>query len=122
MDRIEMRKGISLLKGLLGGYALTIGLLLLLTLLVYRFRMPETGVHVGICTIYVLACFLAGLLCGRQMVNRRFLWWMLAGGLYFAVLFLASLIAGHQVMEEAPRTLLVLFLCTTSGMFGGMVL
>ena len=84
-----MRKGISLLKGLLGGYALTIGLLLLLTLLVYRFRMPETGVHVGICTIYVLACFLAGLLCGRQMVNRRFLWGMLAGGLYFAVLFLA---------------------------------
>ncbi len=65
--------------------------------------------------------FLAGLLCGRQMVNRRFLWGMLAGGLYFAVLFLASLIAGHQVMEEAPRSLLVLFLCTMSGMFGGMV-
>ena len=69
-----MRKAISLLKGLFGGYVLTIGLLLLLTLLVYRFHMPETGVHVGICAIYVLACFLAGLLCGRQVVNKRFLW------------------------------------------------
>ncbi len=116
-----MRKAISLLKGLFGGYVLTTGLLLLLTLLVYRFHMPETGVHVGICVIYVLACFLAGLLCGRQVVNKRFFWGMLAGGLYFAVLFLASLIAGHQVTEEAPRTLLVLFLCTMSGMFGGMV-
>ena len=116
-----MRKTISLLKGLFGGYVLTIGLLLLLTLLVYRFHMPETGVHVGICAIYVLACFLAGFMCGRQVVNKRFLWGMLAGWLYFAVLFLASLVAGHQVTEETPRTLLVLFLCTMSGMFGGMV-
>lgn len=116
-----MKKGISLLKGLLGGYVLTLGLLLLLTLLVYRFHMPETGVHIGICAIYVLACFLAGFLCGRQVVNKRFLWGLLAGGLYFVVLLLASLIAGHQLTGETPRTLLVLFLCTASGMFGGMI-
>lgn len=116
-----MKKGVSLLKGLLGGYLLTIGLLLLLTLLVYRFHLPETGVHIGICAIYVLASFVAGLVCGRQVVSRRFLWGLAAGGLYFVVLLLASLVAGHQVMEETARTVLVLFLCTMSGMFGGMV-
>jgi len=117
----EQTKAVALLKGILGAYLVTLGLLLLLTLFVYRFQLPEKAVSIGICAIYVCAGLTAGFFTGKQAVAKRFLWGLIAGAVYFIVLLVASLVAGHEVADNVARTVLVLFLCTASGMLGGML-
>lgn len=75
----------------------------------------------GICLIYVLAGMLGGVIAGKKAVSRRFLWGLLAGGVYFAILVVVSLVAGHPVVDQMGRFLFVLLLCALSGMLGGML-
>ena len=111
----------AVLKSILGAYLITFLLLLLLTVLVYRFHIPEGAVQGGICLIYVLAGMLGGVIAGKKAVSRRFLWGLLAGGVYFAILVVVSLVAGHPVVDQMGRFLFVLLLCAVSGMLGGML-
>ncbi len=111
----------AVLKAILGAYIITFALLLLLTVLVYRLHLPEGAVQGGICLIYVLAGMLGGILAGKQAISKRFLWGLLAGGAYFAILVVVSLVAGHPVVDQPGRFIFVLLLCTLSGMLGGML-
>ena len=81
-----------ILKCLLLSYLLTTGLLLLLSLMLYRFQLSEQIVTICITCIYILVTFLAGFLFGKREGNRKFLWGLLAGILYFLILFLLSMI------------------------------
>lgn len=110
-----------LLKCLLFSYLVTAGLLLLLALLLYRFQLEEKVVSIGIIAIYIVVTFLAGFLTGKKMGTRKFLWGLLMGGLYFAVLVLVSLMVNHRLSDVASNFITVMFLCGGSGMLGGMV-
>lgn len=112
---------IFVLKCLLFSYVLTAGLLLLLALLLYRFSLGEKIVNVCIILIYIAVTFLAGLIAGKRAGNRRFLWGLLMGSLYFAVLAVVSLAVNRSIQDVASDFLTVLLLCCGSGMLGGMV-
>lgn len=110
-----------ILKSLLISYLLTAGLLLLLALLLYRFGLSEKIVSLCITGIYILVTFLAGFLMGKREGNRKFLWGLFMGGLYFLVLALVSLAVNHGISGLTTSFFSVLFLCTLSGMLGGML-
>ena len=110
-----------ILKCLLLSYLLTTGLLLLLALLLYRFDLTEKVVSVCIIGIYILVTFLAGFLAGKREGNRKFLWGLLLGGLYFLILIGISLIVNHGMGDVAGNFFTVLILCCGSGMLGGML-
>lgn len=110
-----------ILKCLLLSYLLTTGLLLLLALLLYRFQLTEKVVSVCIVGIYILVTFLAGFLAGKREGNRKFLWGLLLGGLYFLILIVISLIVNQGMGEVAGNFFTVLILCCGSGMLGGML-
>lgn len=110
-----------ILKCLLLSYLLTTGLLLLLSLMLYRFQLSEQIVTICITCIYILVTFLAGFLFGKREGNRKFLWGLLAGILYFLILFLLSMIVNDGLSAISGRLFTVLFLCAGSGMLGGML-
>ena len=96
-------------------------LLLLLALLLYKLQLSETVVKIGIVVIYVIAGLSGGILLGKTMKEKKFIWGLVAGLLYFAVLFLASALAKGGFHMEPARVLTTLILCGVSGMAGGMI-
>lgn len=110
-----------ILKNLLISYLLTAGLLLLLSLLLYRFGLSEKLVAMGITAIYVIATFLAGFLAGKREQTRRFLWGLLMGALYFVLLTAISLVVDSNAVELGSGFFTTLILCCAGGMLGGML-
>ena len=99
-------------------------LLLLLAFGLYRLDLSEAVVKIGIVTIYIAACFTGGFAIGRWMQDKKYLWGLLAGVLYFVLLFLVSFLTkqgmGKAVFEEPLRIFTTFVLCSVSAMAGGM--
>lgn len=120
-ERDAARLPVTIAKCLLAAYLLTGGALLLLALLLYRFQLSEQIVSAAIIVIYVIAAFVSGFLSGKCMRDRRFLWGLLAGSLYFAVLALLTLAVNHSFKDVGNHFFTTLMVCAGSGMLGGMV-
>lgn len=110
-----------ILKNMLISYLLTAGLLLLLSLLLYRFGLSENIISIGITGIYVLATFLSGFLAGKREQTKRFLWGLLMGLLYFLLLSAVSLIVDSSTFSLGRGFITTLILCCAGGMLGGML-
>lgn len=94
---------------------------MLLALLLYRLGLSAGMVSAGIIIIYTVSSFLAGFMAGKKIGNRKFLWGLLMGTAYFAVLAIISLLVNHSVKEVAASFATVYVICAGSGMLGGMV-
>jgi len=116
-----MRYGIRIAKALLAAYILTGLMLLFLAGLLYRFRLDEGKIQIGVILIYILSCFLGGFLAGKMMKSRKFLWGVLLGLLYFLMITLVSL-AVNRTLEDGSGSFVTTFLlCMGGGMLGGML-
>lgn len=111
----------AILKILLLMYVITGIMLLILTALLSKMQLTEGAISIGIVAIYVVSGFLGGLLAGKKMKNRKFVWGMVMGACYFLVLAAGSIIFHKGLDMEASRFLTTLILCTASGMAGGMI-
>ena len=112
---------LSILKILLLMYIITGILLLALTALLSKLQLSEGAVSVGIVVIYVLSGFVGGLLAGKRMKSRKFLWGMVMGACYFLVLVIGSVLLHRSFDMDMTRFATTLILCIASGMVGGMV-
>lgn len=109
------------LKVFLFSYALTAVFLLFLALLMYKLRIGETIVNVGIILIYIITCFLAGFITGKRMGNRKFIWGLVVGIGYFVILAVMSVLMAQGVSKLGGNFASTMFLCAGSGMLGGML-
>jgi len=89
----------SLLKILLASYILTALLLALLSFLLYRVGLNEKIVSAVLTATYVAAPFFAGFLAGKKLQSRKFLWGLVEGCAYFAILLLVSILVGTEGRE-----------------------
>lgn len=121
--RGEGKEGIPVLalaKCLLVSYVLTLLLLCLLALLLYKLHLTEGIVTIAISAIYVATTFTAGLLAGKRMEKQKFLWGAFMGAAYFVILAVVS------VLIRTPETALgnsfwtTMILCVAGGTLGGM--
>lgn len=112
---------VRMLKALLCAYVVTGIMLLLLTVLLYKAGLNEENVNAGIILTYVISTFAGGFVIGKLTGVKRFLWGLLAGILYFALLLLISLGVYHSLQGEAGNLLTTFLLCAGGGMLGGMV-
>ena len=100
-------------------------LLLLLALLLYNMELSEATVKIGVIATYIVSGFTGGFFIGKQMQDRKYLWGLLAGGIYFALLFVLSLVSktgmGETLTFDVVRILTTLILCAVSSMAGGMI-
>lgn len=115
------KKLIWVLKSLLCAYVLTGIFLLLLTWLLYKLNLDESKVTAGIIVIYVAATFAGGFAAGKFAKERKFLWGLMVGVLYFALLLLVSLGLYRSLQGNGANVLTTFLICAGGGMLGGMV-
>lgn len=109
------------IRSLIISYMIT-GLLLLFTaLLLYKLEPQQSMVSIGILVIYVLSSFLGGILAGKGIHSRKFLWGLATGALYFLLLLLASWISGGGIQAQVSQIITTMLLCLGGGMLGGML-
>ena len=58
---------------------------------------------------------------GKLTGNRKFLWGLVTGILYFALLVVISLGLYHSLQTDLMNLATTFLLCTGGGMLGGMV-
>ncbi|MEG0579513.1 MAG: TIGR04086 family membrane protein, partial [Niameybacter sp.] len=121
-ERVIRKSKVTLLmKALLISYLVTAMMLLGLAFLLFRFELEESKVTWGITMIYILSCFFGGLILGKSMGNRKFLWGMLLGVAYAILLLGITVLVEHSVKKELMELLTTFLLCMGAGMIGGML-
>lgn len=108
------------LKSLLASYIVTGILLLILTFLVYQFKLDEQIVVGGIVAIYVVSTFIGGMIIGKLTQVKRYLWGLALGTFYFLLLFLISYGVYREFQTNGISTITTVVLCVGGGMLGGM--
>ena len=112
---------IWILKILLAMYIVSGLLLVILSVLVSRVEQEELTANVGVIVVYVVSCALGGFLAGRMRGERKFLWGLLLGVIYFAVLLAVSLVISGGEIPDGMHLVTTLAICAGSGMAGGMI-
>lgn len=110
----------KVLKNLLISFIVTMVLIFIVAVLLYYFRLNQKVISVAVILIYITANFVAGHFMGKNMQNKKYLWGLLMGGVYFLVLFLVSFTVGENSGNMGSNILTTLFLCLGGGMLGGM--
>lgn len=118
---IDSGKIVFVMKCMLAAYLLTAGLLLLLALMLYRFGLSEKVVSICIILIYIAVTFLAGFIAGKRAGEKKFIWGLVMGCVYFLILMIVSIIVNRGIEEPVSRMVTVFMLCSGSGMLGGML-
>lgn len=111
----------QVLRGLAAAFAITVVLLFLLALILLKLQPDMSTTQAGIYAVYVLSCFAGGWYCGRKAGQRKFLWGMLIGALYFAVLCAVSGMSEQSFSGGLSQSLIAIVLCCVGGMVGGML-
>ena len=114
-------KGKAILRSLLLAYGVTGLFLLILAFLLFQFGFGGGTAAVGIIIIYVVSCLAGGFLAGKAARQRRFLWGLFTGILYFLILFFASFAVSRELGAGSRELLTVFLMCAGSGTIGGMV-
>lgn len=109
------------LRTLIITYIISGLLLSVLAFVLYKFRLPEGQVNLGVNAVYILSCFIGGFIAGKTQKSRRFLWGLITGLLYFLFLFLMSFLQDSSITENTIHIATVLAMCALSGMAGGML-
>ena len=91
-------------------------LLLLLALLLYRLELSE-----AVIVIYIITGLTGGILMGKKIRDKKFLWGFVAGTVYFGILFAVSLIIKGGADIEPVKMITTWVLCACAGTAGGMI-
>lgn len=101
--------------------AVSVVLLLILALILYKAELSESAVKTGIVIIYIISGLIGGFVMGKIRREQKFLWGLAAGVVYFAVLFVVSVLVKGKVDMEWTKAVTTLILCAACGMAGGMI-
>ena len=86
-------------------------LLLLLALLLYRLELSEAVVKVAVIVIYIITGLTGGILMGKKIKDKKFLWGFVA----------VSLIIKGGAGIEPVKMITTWVLCACAGTAGGMI-
>jgi putative membrane protein (TIGR04086 family) len=115
----EMKKILPFLKILMLEYIVSVVLLLITAVLMYKVGISRKTAQIIVYFIYFLAAFTGGIILGKLKNGKRLIWGLCAGGLYFVVLTVISLLMKSS--PGADGNIIWAFLCSIlGGGFGGM--
>ena len=110
-----------MVKALLAADVVTGILLIILALALYKFELNEGAVTAGVTAVYLISTFTGGLVVGKLAKVRRFLWGIVLGILYFALLLLVTVGIYRTFHGNSTEILVTFALCAGGGMAGGMI-
>ena len=114
-------KALQLLKGLVLSGVVTAVVLFLLAFIMLKFQPLAEKMEICILFTYVFACLLGGMYCGHKTGSKKFLWGLLLGCVYFALLLLISGMGDHSLECGLLQGITAFVLCACGGMLGGML-
>lgn len=89
--------------------------------LAWGLHMKDSGMNIGVVVIYILSCLIGGLTAGKGVKEKRFLWGLFTGIIYFVVLAAISAAAAGGVSMSIGGYITTALICMGSGMLGGMI-
>ena len=110
-----------IIRTLMISYFLSALLLLGMTFLLYKFRLDESQINIGIYGTYIVSCLIGGFLIGKTMKTKRLFWGLLIGVLYFSVLFFLSALQEQTFPSNYTYLLKILGICIGSSVIGGIL-
>ena len=114
-------KMVAVLKGLLFSYIITALILLLLSFLMLKLELPSSVISGGIIFSYIASTFIGGFFVGKRIEQRKFMWGLTMGVVYFIILLLVSLAMNRADPLPLGNLLTAFLTCSLSGMVGGMI-
>ena len=111
----------SIVKLLLVAYVISGVVLMVLALILWKANPSTELISGGILFAYVISCFFGGLLLGKKIGKKKYLWGLLFGFIYFAIILVVSLCFNGISGEPIKNAVTVMFLCIAGGMLGGMI-
>lgn len=115
------QKGTAILKLILAASILTLLLLLVLAFLSFRLYLAESQMEIGVYLLYAIICLTTGIISGKAMKNRRFLWGAAVGLLYYLILLGISCARAGGSPGNPAHLIITLAICVFCGMPGGML-
>ena len=101
-------------------YVISAVLLAALSFALFQFHLREPEVNAAVNAVYILSCLLGGLIAGKTMKTRRFLWGMGLGLGYAAFLWAVTYLT-ERSGGDLKETILMFFICILGGALGGML-
>ena len=112
---------IDMIKALVLAYIIT-GLLVLLTAwITYKFNLSDKTIGLLVTGIYIFVTAIAGLIMGKRVKSKQYLWGMLTGIAYVVILCVISIIITKGFNGVSADGLSTLLLCMAGGTLGGMI-
>lgn len=123
MQKTENERTLALdfIKILFLMYVVTLLLLLALAFVMYKMEPGEMMFKVWLIAVYVISGFLGGFFIGKRAKNKKFLWGLLIGIIYYLILLVVSLVLHKGIDGDMMHLITTLILCSASGTVGGML-
>ncbi|NLP15771.1 MAG: TIGR04086 family membrane protein [Clostridiales bacterium] len=112
---------IYILEGLVFSYIITGLLLLLISFLMLKLELSSAVISAGINIAYIISSLSGGFFIGKKMEQKKFIWGLIIGALYFIILLLVSLIMNSGGTLPLGNYFTVFIITSLSGMLGGMI-
>lgn len=111
----------AIMRSLLVSYIVTAIILLILALVVYKFDVSNSVISIGVILSYIFSNFIGGLLIGKNVDQKKYIWGIITGVLYFVIIILVSIVLSKTIFTHVGSSLSVFAMCALGGMLGGMV-
>ncbi len=115
------KKGLYVVQSLVASYIITGIILCILAFFMYQTKAGIKLANIGVTLTYIISSVLAGIIVGKKMGKRKFLWGMMSGFLYFLILIGISMLIHENVVIMSGEKITALLLCTAGGTLGGML-
>lgn len=117
-----MKKIASLiLKELLIQVILSAVLVVLLAFIVFKLSLSDGIIRIMILVIYGICAFVGGLILGKNMQKRKFLWGLVAGAIYMGLIVGTSFIIKGEIGCGTIGLGTGVAVALGFGTFGGMI-
>ena len=111
---------IQLIKGVMMGYAITCIIFLAYAMLITYTQMSERSLPIVIAVTTLLSVMIAGFDASKGAPSRGWMWGMIAGFIYMAVLGVIMIVMLPGFSADT-RTLTVIMLSLAGGALGGIL-
>lgn len=115
------RNVLQVVKATIAVAIVTVILLLIMAFMLFKFNLSDGFIIVGIYITYVVSCFVGGLIIGKVRGEKKYLWGMIVGLVFFVTLSLISLIVTGELYGSGMKAIGALVACVLGGAVGGMI-
>ncbi len=115
------QKIICLLRTTILCYLISFLLISACAAVVWKSGFSASQMKLAIYAVYAVSCLCGGFFAGRKLQEKRILWGMASGLIYFVVLIALSVILTHAVPTFSSKALLTLGLCLIGSIIGAVI-